>query len=439
MSSEVWVRARGLHKRYKLFDTNLSALAGFMTGREARRHHWAVKGFDLDAEAGDLIGIVGRNGAGKSTLLQIIAGILTPDSGTVTINGRVAALLELGAGFSPDFTGWENIELSASLYGLSSQQFDQRRQAISEFAGLGDFMDRPTREYSSGMLAKLAFSVCLHVDADIVIVDELLGVGDFRFRQRATQRLLDFSRDGIVFFVSHSEATVLSLCNRAIFIEGGRKVRDGSTKSVFRAYQRTMSKLDGEGDSFRESGDASEDACCGESDATQSANSSGIAGALHEPDSYPRTPPAGFSGPNLIESVVLRSRESDEDFVFEGGERLVLTVRTQEIALSDVYIAILVKDSFGQTICARDTLDLTASKPRSERFCVLGAEFEFRLPHFPTGDYAFDVAIGRQGDSTDWIDFLPAAALFSIASRHISDGLANIAMDDVTIMPADAI
>jgi ABC-type polysaccharide/polyol phosphate transport system ATPase subunit len=285
MSSEVSLRARGLQKRYNLYDTSLGALIGLMTGREASNHHWALRDFDLDAKAGDFIGIVGRNGAGKSTLLQILAGIMTPDSGSLTVNGRVAALLELETGFSPDFTGWENVELSAALYGLSGKQIRQRLPAIAEFAGIGDFMDRPAREYSSGMLAKLAFSVCLHVDAEIVIVDELFGVGDFRFRQRATRRLQQFSEDGIVFFVSHSEATVLSLCNRAIFIEDGRKLRDGSTKSVFRAYQRVMSMLGGETDTFSESGVESEDAFAG-ADENRSSEGRGISGSLPEPESF---------------------------------------------------------------------------------------------------------------------------------------------------------
>jgi lipopolysaccharide transport system ATP-binding protein len=438
MSSEVSVRARGLQKRYNLFDSSLGALAGLMTGREARRHHWALRDFDLDARAGDFIGIVGRNGAGKSTLLQIIAGIMEPDAGSLAINGRVAALLELGTGFNPDFTGWENVELSASLYGLSARQIDERRQAISEFAGLGDFMARPTREYSSGMVAKLAFSVCLHVDAEIVIVDELFGVGDFRFRQRATRRLLKFAEDGIVFFVSHSEATVLSLCNRAIFIDQGRKLRDGSTKSVFRAYQRAISKLGGEDDTFSESGEVSEDGC-GEAHPAQSATGFESTGALPGRDFYQRRPPARSALQSIIESVELSAPETAEGSVFQGGERLVLTVRTGEIDLSDVCIAILLKDAFGQTVCARDTRDLAAGGPGADKPNVFGTEFEFPLPYLPSGDYAFDVAIGREGDTGSWIDFREAAAEFSIVSRHISEGLANIAMEDVTIVPADAI
>ncbi|MHA7776904.1 ABC transporter ATP-binding protein [Roseibium sp. M-1] len=433
MSCEVSVQARGLQKRYNLFDTGIGALSGLVTGREARKQHWALRDFDLDASAGDFIGIVGRNGAGKSTLLQILAGILTPDSGELTVNGRVTALLELGAGFNPDFTGWENVELGASLYGLSARQIAGRIDAISDFAGLNGFMDRPTREYSSGMLAKLAFSVCLHVDADIVIVDELFGVGDFRFRQRATRRLLEFSRNGIVFFVSHNEPAVLSLCNRAILIEDGRKVREGSTKSVFRAYQRTISKLSTEGETFRVRGDVLDT----EPKRAGSRKSKEHPAAVSEPDFYDRAPPADGVGGNLIASVELKSRQAAEALVFEGGERLRLAVHTGEINLSDVFVAVLLKDTYGQTVCARDTLDLVRQQSADADRRTFGFEFDFPLPLLPSGDYAFDIAIGREDDPGTWIDYREAAVEFSILSRHISDGLANIVMDDVTICRSD--
>lgn len=432
MSCEVSLKARGLQKKYELHDNGFGALVGLMTGRVAGRHHWAIRDFDLDANAGDFIGIVGRNGAGKSTLLQIIAGIMPPDSGTLNINGRVAALLELETGFSPDFTGWENVELSASLYGLSSRQIAERRQAISEFAGLGSYMDRPTREYSSGMRAKLAFSVCLHVDADIVIVDELFGVGDYRFRQRATERLRQFSERGIVFFVSHSETTVLSLCNRAIFIEGGRKLGDGSTKSVFRAYQRTMSRLGGETGMFRESGSAPDDISPGLEDQGADQNPPAAA-VVSEPDFYKRVRPDPAIARGLIHRVRLQPPNGPDEPLYEGGERLILSVHTEEIDLAEVFVAILLRDGFGQIICARDTLEPEGDRAPDKDAPALGVEFDFPLPYLPTGDYGFDVAIGRNDVAGEWLDYREAAAEFAVVSRHISDGLANVAMEEVVV------
>lgn len=435
MSSEVSVRARGLQKQYSLFETGLGTLAGMMSGRKARRHNWALRDFDLDASAGDFIGVVGRNGAGKSTLLQIIAGISAPDSGELTVNGRVTALLELGAGFNPDFTGLENVKLSAALYGLTASQIDQRIDAISTYAGLDEFMHRPTREYSSGMLARLAFSVCMHVDAEIVIVDELFGVGDFRFRQSATRRLLEFSKHGIVFFVSHNEATVLSLCNRAIFLEGGRKMKDGSTKSVFRAYQRTLSKLSGESETFRERGESGQSEVSKVDENPPPSNNPNMV-TLSKADFYDRAIPVCQLEENLIASVALISPQEGDRLSFEGGERLLLAIQTREIDLSNVFIAIMLKNSIGQTICARDTLDHLGNGLEKAKLQVFGSEFDFRLPLLPSGDYAFDVAIGRQ-DDTDWLEIREAAAKFSISSRHVSEGLANITMDEVTISPVD--
>ncbi|WP_420409163.1 ABC transporter ATP-binding protein [Hoeflea sp.] len=432
MSCEVSLWARGLQKKYELHDNGFGALVGLMTGRVASRHHWAIRDFDLDARAGDFIGIVGRNGAGKSTLLQIIAGIMPPDSGELTVNGRVAALLELETGFSPDFTGWENVELSAALYGLSSRQIEGRRAAISDFAGLGSYMDRPTRQYSSGMRAKLAFSVCLHVDADIVIVDELFGVGDYRFRQRATERLRQFSERGIVFFVSHSETTVLSLCNRAIFIEGGKKLGDGATKPVFRAYQRTMSRLGGETGMFRESGSATDQIA--PAPENQPADRDPPAAPLPSGvDFYKRARPDPAASAGLIDRVELGAADGPPERVYEGGELLVLTVHTDAIDLSDVFVAILLRDGFGQIICARDTLELGDDPASGRGEQVFGAEFEFPLPYLPSGDYGFDVAIGRKDLPGEWLDYLEAAADLAIVSRHISDGLANVAMDEVVI------
>ncbi|WP_422370332.1 ABC transporter ATP-binding protein [Hoeflea sp.] len=432
MSCDVSLQARGLQKKYELHDNGFGALVGVMTGRVAGRQHWAIRDFDLDARAGDFIGIVGRNGAGKSTLLQIIAGIMPPDSGTLTVNGRVAALLELETGFSPDFTGWENVELSASLYGLSSRQIAERREAISDFAGLGRYMERPTREYSSGMRAKLAFSVCLHVDADIVIVDELFGVGDYRFRQRATERLRQFSERGIVFFVSHSETTVLSLCNRAIFIEGGRKLGDGATKTVFRAYQRTMSRLGGETGMFRESGNATEEASSDPED-QGSGHSLPAAAPLSEADFYKRVRPDRTPQSKWIHRVELESASGSHERTCEGGERLILAVHTEAIDPADMFIAILLRDGFGQIICARDTIEPGGNRAPDESAPVFGAEFEFPLPYLPSGDYGFDVAVGRHDVSSEWLDYREAAAEIAIVSRHISDGLANVAMKEVVL------
>lgn len=431
MSSEASVRARGLAKRYNLFETELGALAGAVAKRDAATRHWALRDFDLDASIGDFIGVIGRNGAGKSTLLQILAGILEPDAGELSVTGRIAAVLELGAGFNPDFSGWENARLSGSLHGLTRTQIDERLEAIAEFAELDDFMNRPAREYSSGMLAKLAVSVCLHVDADILVVDEVLAVGDFRFQQRATERLLRLSRTGIVFFVSHNETAVLSLCNRAVLISEGRKVHDGPTKSAFRAYHRAMSKRGGGTGVFREEGVETGDLRCEDDEALAAGGSGAL--SLSEAGSPERARQARPNGGGLVHDVHLRAVGTVADATFQGGERLVLSVHTGEVDLSDVFVAFLLRDRLGQALFSRDTRDLTGRDGTEAGVAAFGAEFEFVLPYLASGDYAFDVAVCRARSPEDPLAYLANAAEFTVVSRHISDGMANTAMDDVSI------
>ncbi|EPH2542324.1 ABC transporter ATP-binding protein, partial [Serratia marcescens] len=202
----------------------------------------SLNNISLTINKGETIGIVGANGAGKSTLLQIICGTLTPTSGNVSVNGRVAALLELGAGFNPDFTGKENIFISASIMGLNDEQIKECYESIVEFSEIGEFIDRPVKTYSSGMFVRLAFSIIAHVDADILIVDEALSVGDAFFVQKCMRFLRAFMEKGTVLFVSHDTASIVNLCDRAVWIERGEKKMDGSAKDVSEAYLAALFK-----------------------------------------------------------------------------------------------------------------------------------------------------------------------------------------------------
>jgi lipopolysaccharide transport system ATP-binding protein len=209
--------------------------------QESFRPFFALKDVSLRVEAGETVGIVGRNGSGKSTLLQLVAGILTPTSGTVTVAGRVAALLELGAGFNPDFSGRENIQLSGTILGLSAAEIDARSADIIAFADIGEFIDQPVRTYSSGMTVRLAFAVATSVDADILIVDEALAVGDEAFQRKCYGRLRAFQeRGGTLLFVSHSAGTVVELCHRAVLLDQGELLLAGQPKAVVGLYHRLI-------------------------------------------------------------------------------------------------------------------------------------------------------------------------------------------------------
>lgn len=184
------------------------------------------------------VAVIGHNGAGKSTLLNLVTGVAPPDKGTVSINGRVAALLELGAGFHPDLVGRENIYLNAALLGFSRRQTDQLFDQIVDFAGIGDFIDEPLRTYSTGMGLRLAFSVAIHMDPDILLIDEVLGVGDGAFQSKCFEKILDFRRAGkTIVCVSHATSILFHLCQRAIWLDHGQVVMDGEIGSVVAAYE----------------------------------------------------------------------------------------------------------------------------------------------------------------------------------------------------------
>jgi ABC-type polysaccharide/polyol phosphate transport system ATPase subunit len=198
----------------------------------------ALKGVSFSIGSGEVVGIVGRNGSGKSTLLKMVAGVYRPTAGTVKVSGKVAALIELGAGFHPDLTGRENIVINGLLLGLSRREIQAREQQIMDFAELGEFIDSPVKQYSSGMFMRLGFSIATEVDPDILLMDEILSVGDRVFQQKCLARIDEFRRQGkTILFVSHDAAAVRRICGRALLIQGGQLVADGPTDQVLDRYE----------------------------------------------------------------------------------------------------------------------------------------------------------------------------------------------------------
>src|ERR1017187_9638407 len=211
-----------------------------------REHFFALRDVSFAVGRGESLAIVGQNGAGKSTLLNIATRLCSPSEGTVRISGCVAALLELGAGFHGDLTGTENVRINAALLGLTRQQVNQRFDSIVEFSGLGDFMDEPLRTYSSGMAMRLAFSVAVNVDPDILIIDDVLGVGDQKFVEKCTERIMEFRRAGkTLLCVSHGLGSLEILCDRAMWLSHGRVAQIGTVKEVLQAYREMSPSLVG--------------------------------------------------------------------------------------------------------------------------------------------------------------------------------------------------
>ncbi len=238
---------RQVSKSYPVYRQPKDRLKELATFNRLRFHNdfWALRGITFEVDRGETFCIIGENGSGKSTLLQIIAGILAPTHGDAGVHGRVAALLELGSGFNPEFTGRENVYLNASILGLRRSQIDERYNQITAFAEIGSFIDQPVKTYSSGMTVRLAFAVAIHVDPEILLVDEALAVGDIYFRQRCMRKVHELRASGItILFVSHSMGDVKAIGDRCLWLDSGR-IRDlGPTDHVVTKYLAAMSEKD---------------------------------------------------------------------------------------------------------------------------------------------------------------------------------------------------
>lgn len=240
------VLVQNLGKTYHIYDRPQDRLKQILLGKRATyyREFEALKNINFCVQPGETLGIVGRNGSGKSTLLQLVVGTSTPTAGQVQVRGRVAALLELGAGFNPEFTGRENVYLNAGILGLSKEEISDRFKAIVAFAEIGDFLDQPVKTYSSGMFVRLAFAVAIHVEPDVLVIDEALAVGDEAFQRKCFARIQTFKKQGgTLLFVSHSAGAIVELCDRAICLDGGEMLCAGSPKQVVALYHKLIYAL----------------------------------------------------------------------------------------------------------------------------------------------------------------------------------------------------
>jgi ABC-type polysaccharide/polyol phosphate transport system ATPase subunit len=237
--NEYAIRIRNLYKDFKLNSDKPMTLKErlLFIGRNKVQKVHILKDIDLDIKRGETVALIGTNGSGKSTLLKLMTKIIFPTKGTIKVNGKLTSLLELGAGFHPDFTGRENIYFNAAIFGLTKHEIDKRLDTIIEFSELGDFIDSPVRTYSSGMYMRLAFSVAINVDADILLIDEILAVGDKHFQDKCFAKLHELKNsEKTIVIVTHDLAQVKKLCNRAIWLNNGEVKMDGKTKDVIEEY-----------------------------------------------------------------------------------------------------------------------------------------------------------------------------------------------------------
>lgn len=237
------IHVEGLDKIYKLFDHNRDRLVDSLglTRKKKYREHFALKGVNLDIYQGECVGIIGTNGSGKSTILKIITGVLNETNGTVQVNGRISALLELGAGFNMEYNGIENVYLNGTMIGFSEKEIDEKLQDILDFADIGEYVYQPVKTYSSGMFVRLAFAVAINIDPEILIVDEALSVGDVFFQAKCYHKFEEFKKQGkTILFVSHDLSAISKYCDRAVLLNQGVKLGEGSPKEMIDTYKRVL-------------------------------------------------------------------------------------------------------------------------------------------------------------------------------------------------------
>ncbi len=398
---------------------------------------WALRDLSFKVSKGETVGVIGRNGSGKSTLLQIICGTLTPTNGSVQTTGRVAALLELGAGFNPEFTGRENVYLNGSVLGLSRAEIDQRFSAIADFAEIGEFINQPVKTYSSGMYVRLAFAVIAHVDADILIIDEALAVGDVFFTQKCMRFLRKFMEHGTVVFVSHDTGAVQNLCDRAIWLDRGSVRFSGSAKDAAARYLEafyeqqqdvsgvTTAKPVSDSDGLIEPRDMRLDFL----------NCSPFRNDIEIFQFDPDTAAFGKGG-GQIAAVNLTDAQGHPLSWVVGGEHVILLVRFQ--ALTDIFspiIGFFFKDRLGQELFGDNTYLTYRSAPlRMKSGQHATAQFEFRMPTLAPGDYSIAIALA-EGTQNEHVQhhWLHEAVALKSHSTSVCQGLIGIPMKSITL------
>lgn len=386
------ILVQSVSKVYRLYPRPSDRILELLpfAGPSRHREFWALRDVNLTVERGETLGVVGPNGCGKSTLLQIVSGILPPTRGRVATEGRVAALLELGAGFNPEFTGRENVYMNAEIMGLRRSHVDEVFPHIAAFAEIGEFMDRPVKEYSSGMYVRLAFAAAIHVSPDLLIVDEALAVGDAIFSNRCIHKLQDLRRRGVtILFVSHDLGLVKQLADRAIFLLNGRIAAEGRPSDVVNRYVGMVLERQQREDRGAE------------------ARERPVRSSFRHGD-----------GVSRITEAKLLGESGDETEILQSGERATVRVTARfEAVVDEPVVGILIRNRLG--------IDVFGTNTRVE---------QRRLGSFRPGDelqvdFQFDCLLTRQeytltvatqnwdGTSQDWLDDVLAFQVADVKER----------------------
>jgi ABC-type polysaccharide/polyol phosphate transport system ATPase subunit len=447
------IDVQGLGKAYHVYEQPRDRLKQMLSMGRRRyyREFWALRGIDLQVRRGQTVGIIGRNGSGKSTLLQVICGTLQPSEGRVAVDGRIAALLELGAGFNPEYTGRDNVYLYGSVLGMDRPSIDAKLQQILDFAEIGEFIDLPVKTYSSGMYVRLAFSVAINVDPDILVVDEALAVGDGRFQHRCMARIRQLQQSGVsILYVSHDTEGVKRLCDHVVVLQDGRIVNQGAPLHMSNWYLALMTadydlgKLR-EIEAAAQARDAESDGADGADRAIsvsrpQDAGPLAIAQADQAAAPLPAFDPAEFT---YFRHGDGRARILDIHAVGADGQRTgiaylgdTVTIRMTVEFLddqADYLIGLLVRDRLGTDIIALNSFQERITLPpaaRGERFV-----YTWRFPlDIRPGHYSLCPNVAYDQYRHEWLDYIDNATILRVADREVSRIVFGVCLPSVRML-----
>jgi len=409
------IQVQHLAKKYRIYSRPWDKLRELFGWRSAklRREFWALEDVSFELESGHTLGIIGQNGSGKSTLLQILAGIMFQTRGDCFVSGQGSALLELGSGFNPEFTGRENVFMNGAILGLDTQQMEKRFDRIAAFAEIGDFMDQPVKTYSSGMFMRLAFAVAVNVDPDILLVDEALSVGDLIFQHRCMHRMNHLRESGkTIILVTHDLDAVTKFCDRALLLDGGRLLEDGKPEMVVQKYRAMMFERERRYGGF-------EGTVIPESVETVAEKEMPVARFIPNIDHRFGNGEAVLLGIELLDAS---GRAASE---FTGGQTVIIRISAQvKDDIEQPIVGYTIRDRLGVQVSSSNTSYVGQPLPPARKDQIITSDFRVKFPELAPGSYSISPAIAKgsvqRHDMCDWID---NALVFVLGSQGLIYGV----------------
>lgn len=431
MSEKIVISLKNVSKCFMRYEHPVDRLKELILPRKTRaKKFWALEDINLELPKGHTIGVVGRNGSGKSTLLQVIVGTLTPTTGEVTTNGRISALLELGSGFNPEFTGRQNVFLNAKILGLTQEQIEQKFDEIAAFADIDDFIDQPVKTYSSGMYVRLAFSVAINVDPDILVVDEALSVGDARFQQRCMSRINHLRDTGVsILFVSHDSEAVKRLCDHVLVIDKGKITNSGSALHMTNWYLALMT-VDFDLNKLRQMENSAQERDkdnLNSLDSNSSNNGEDTNLSKSEFDSnlinnsnHDLTQSPEFKyfrhgdGKARITKIIVKNSQNQEVDIVYIGEMISIYIEVEFLSeQSQHLIGILLRDRLGTDIIGINTYQEKIQIPKVNSGDILTYCFSFDMNIKP-GEYSISPSVAYDQYIMQWLDWIENALIIRV-------------------------